>query len=125
MTDEKHLRRLLQEIGDTALVETPIDFEFHLDERDASLASRLEEDIRIINIDGRHVEFGFERDNGKVVIELGFAKVAVKKRAFEEAAGRLRKRDRLLGMLNQYRRAGPPAGRAPNTSNNEVIRNDH
>ena len=77
-------------------IETPIDFEFHLDENDVHDAERIDESVRIVEIKGSNVEFGFEHDPDDpdiVTISMGFAGVKLKKDVFEEAVKRYRQRD--------------------------------
>jgi len=79
------------------LIETPIDFEFHLDENNVHDVERIDENVRIIEIKGCKVEFGFEHTPGDpkdvVTISLGFAAVKVKEDILHEAMKRLWQRE--------------------------------
>jgi hypothetical protein len=79
------------------LIKTPIDFEFHLDENDVHDAERIDENVRIIQIKGTKVEFGFEHvpndPKDIVTIELGFASVKVREDILIESMKRLWQRE--------------------------------
>jgi hypothetical protein len=84
------------------LLETAIDFEFHLDENDVKDAERIDKNVRIIEINCT-VEFGFEHDpkdsEDVVTISMGFAGVKMDRMVFEEALKRYRLRDIALKEL--------------------------
>lgn len=71
-------------------VDAKIDFEFHLDENDVKDAERIDENVRIIEINNVGIEFGFEdefRKDGKIMVKinLGFAHALIPKSEFEKA----------------------------------------
>ena len=77
------------------LLNTPITFDFHLDDSDIKDATSIVDGVKIISIKDCIVEFGFEDDPYKkdiVVIDTGFAGFEVPRYAFEEALKRFRLR---------------------------------
>ena len=78
------------------LIKTPIDFEFHLDEDDVQDAEKTMDNVRIIEIKGCDVEFGFEEvigDKNLVCINFGFGGVELKKEVLEESLKHYHLRD--------------------------------
>lgn len=78
------------------LIKTPIDFEFHLDEDDVQDATRIDEKVRIIEIKGCNVDFGFENDiddKKMVIVNFGFGYVKVDRNSFEESLKHYHLRD--------------------------------
>jgi len=77
------------------LIETPVDFEFHLDEDCVKDETKIIDSVRIVKMEQINVEFGFEDKNNyngnaqiekrKVKINFGFGEVVVDKSIFEEA----------------------------------------
>jgi hypothetical protein len=78
------------------LIKTPVDFEFHLDENDIKDHEKIIDEVRILTIDKCNVEFGFEREKNKVLIQFGFGVVCVDMETFEEALKRYRLREKSL-----------------------------
>lgn len=93
------------------LIDTKIDFEFHLDENDVKDAERVFEEVRIIEINNTNIQFGFEPEKSKdgrhlVKINMGFASLLVDRFVFEEALKHFHLSDVGIDFLKQSGSSG-------------------